>query len=276
MKRWLVLLYGLANYGVFLGIFLYMLGFIGGFGVPRALDGPRSAPLSEAVLVDLLLVLIFGLQHSVMARPTFKRWWTRLIPEPMERSTYVLATNVALALMFWQWRPLGMVIWDVEQPQLRAALWTLYGAGWLTVLATTWLINHFDLFGLRQVWLYFRGRPYTAIPFATPGPYRLVRHPLYVGWLLAFWATPTMGLAHLVFALGMTAYILVAIRLEERNLAQFYGEFYQSYRQRVPMLIPHLPMFGLKPAANSPAAAPVASDLADEVTLDWRCPAGEI
>jgi protein-S-isoprenylcysteine O-methyltransferase Ste14 len=272
MKRWLVLLFGLANYGLFLGIFLYMLGFIGGFAVPRTLDGPRTVPLTEAVPIDLLLLAVFALQHSVMARPTFKQWWTQFVPAPIERSTYVLATDLALALMFWQWQPLGMEIWNVEQPMLRAALWTLYAVGWLTVLVTTFLINHFDLFGLRQVWLYFHGRPYTSLPFATPGPYRLVRHPLYVGWLLAFWATPTMGLAHLVFALGMTAYILVAIRLEERNLAEYHGEFYRAYRQRVPMLMPRMPSKPAIPAADvadAAVAAPVGIDSADDVTLDW-------
>jgi protein-S-isoprenylcysteine O-methyltransferase Ste14 len=185
------------------------------------------------------LIAIFGLQHSVMARPGFKRWWTKLIPTPMERGAYMLATNLALALMFWQWRPMGGAIWEIHNPVGQAVAWSLFASGWMMVLYTTFLINHFDLFGLRQVWLYFRGRDYAPLPFVTPGPYRFVRHPLYIGWLLAFWATPTMTAAHLVFALGMTAYILIAIRFEERDLVEFHAG-YAEYRRRVPMFIPRL------------------------------------
>jgi protein-S-isoprenylcysteine O-methyltransferase Ste14 len=181
----------------------------------------------------------------------------------------VLATNLALAALFWQWRPLGMIVWNFEHAWVRTGFWTLYAAGWLTVLATTYLIDHFDLFGLRQVWLCFRKRPYTSIRFVTPGPYRLVRHPLYVGWLLVFWATPTMGLAHLMFALGMTAYILVAIQLEERNLAQFYGESYRNYRQRVPMLIPRLKL-SAPPVAAPVAAATIPAGSEEDETLEWN------
>jgi methanethiol S-methyltransferase len=238
MKRWSVLLFGTVNYVLFLGVFLYAVGFIGGFAVPRGIDGPVSSPLGEAVVVNLLLLLVFALQHSLMARPAFKQWWTRVVPTPVERSTYVLFSNLALVLLFWQWRPMGGIVWDVQQPVLRGAIWCVFAAGWLIVLISTFLINHFDLFGLRQVWLYFRGRPYTHLPFATPGLYRLVRHPLYVGWLLAFWAVPTMGFAHFVFAAGMTAYILVAIRFEEHDLSQYHGESYDAYRRSVPMLIP--------------------------------------
>jgi methanethiol S-methyltransferase len=236
MKRWMVLLYGLVSYTIFLGVFLYAAGFVGGF-VARPLDGPRAAPLAEAVLINLALLLLFAVQHSLMARPGFKQRWTRLVPVAIERSTYVLFTNLVLILLFWQWRPMGGVIWDFQQPMLRAAAWTMFATGWLTVLVTTFLINHFDLFGLRQVWLYFRRRQYTHLPFVTPGPYRFVRHPLYIGWMMAFWCTPTMTMAHLVFAFGMTAYILVAIRLEERDLLHFH-EGYAAYRRRVPMLIP--------------------------------------
>jgi protein-S-isoprenylcysteine O-methyltransferase Ste14 len=239
MKRWLVLLYGVVNYVVFLGVFLYLVGWIGGFVVPTRLDGPATTPLAAALVINALLVLLFGLQHSVMARPGFKRWWTQYVPQPVERSTYVLASNVALAVMFWQWRPLGGAIWSVESDAGRIALWGLFAVGWLVVLGATLLINHFDLFGLRQVWLYFRGRPYTHLPFATPGPYRIIRHPLYVGWLMTFWATPTMTAAHFVFALGMTAYILVAIRYEERDLIDAYPG-YAEYRRRVGMLTPRL------------------------------------
>ena len=237
MKRWSVLAYGVVCYALFFATFLYLAGWIGGFVVPTTLDGPATSPLAVAAVINAGLILIFGLQHSVMARPAFKRRWTRFIPQPIERSTYVLATNAALALMFWQWRPLGGVIWNVEHPTGRAALWGLFGLGWLTILVTTFLINHFDLFGLRQVWLYFRGRPYSHLPFVTPGPYRFVRHPLYIGWLMAFWATPTMTAAHLVFALGMSAYILIAIGYEERDLIKFHAG-YADYRRQVPMLVP--------------------------------------
>jgi len=248
MKRWLVLLYGVVNYVLFLGVFLYLVGWLGGFVVPTQLDGPATTPLGVALVIDVLLVLLFGVQHSVMARPGFKRWWTQYVPQPAERSTYVLASNVALAVMFWQWRPLGGVIWNVESDVGRFALWGMFAVGWLVVLGATVLINHFDLFGLRQVWLCFRRRPYTHLPFATPGPYRVIRHPLYVGWLITFWATPTMTAAHFVFALGMTAYILVAIRYEERDLVEAHPA-YAEYRQRVGMFVPKLPSAERRPEA---------------------------
>jgi protein-S-isoprenylcysteine O-methyltransferase Ste14 len=234
---------------MFLGVFLYGVGFVGGFLTPTSLDGSvaggveelQPEALAKAVLINLALVAVFGLQHSVMARPAFKRWFTRWIPEPMERSTYVLATNLALGLLYWQWRPMGGLVWHIEETWARSVLWSLFAIGWLTVLVTTFLINHFDLFGLRQVWLYFRGRPYTPLPFVTPWPYLIVRHPLYVGWLMAFWATPTMTIAHLLFAGTLTVYILMAIRLEERDLMTFHRA-YADYRRRVPMLIPRWPM----------------------------------
>ncbi len=238
MKRFLVLAYGVVSYLVCLGVFLYLAAFIGNLWVPRSIDSTPVAPLGRAVLTDALLIALFGLQHSIMARPTFKRRWTKFVPEPIERSTYVMFTNAALILLFTFWQPLGGPVWEVQDLAGRAALWTLYALGWLTVLATTFLINHFDLFGLRQVWLYFRGKPYTHIGFRTPGPYQWVRHPLYVGWITAFWATPTMTLTHVVFALGLTTYILIAIPFEERNLIQFHGKSYADYRRRVPMLIP--------------------------------------
>lgn len=237
MKRWAVLLYGTLNYAISLGVMAYTAGFIGGFLVPTRLDGSAGSPLVEALLVNSLLITIFGLQHSVMARPGFKRWWTKMMPTSMERSTYMFATNLALALMFWQWRPMGGVIWEVHSAVGQAGAWSLFALGWLTVLYTTFLINHFDLFGLRQIWLYFRGRDYAPLPFVTPGPYRFVRHPLYIGWLLTFWATPTMTAAHLVFALGMTTYILIAIHFEERDLVEFH-EGYAEYRRQVPMFVP--------------------------------------
>jgi protein-S-isoprenylcysteine O-methyltransferase Ste14 len=252
MHRIGVFLYGVVAYACFLATFLYAMGFVGGFGVPRSIDSQAEGPFGVALLVDLLLLGLFALQHSVMARPAFKRWWTRIVPEPAERSTYVLASSLALALLFWQWRPVGGVVWQVDHAVGRAVLHAVFAAGWLTVLVTTFLINHFDLFGLRQVWLHLRGEPYRPLGFVTPGPYRHVRHPLYVGWLFAFWATPTMTAAHLVFALATTAYILIAIRLEERDLGAIHGEQYAQYRRSVPMLIPRVRV------AREPAATPLA------------------
>jgi protein-S-isoprenylcysteine O-methyltransferase Ste14 len=240
MHRIGVFLYGILSYACFFATFLYAIGFVGGFGVPHSIDSAAEGPLATALLVDVLLLAGFALQHSVMARPAFKRWWTRIVPEPAERSTYVLASSVALLLLFWQSRPIGGLVWQVEHPVLVAALYGLSGAGWLLVLVATFLINHFDLFGLRQVWFHLRGEPYRPLGFVTPGPYRHVRHPLYVGWLLAFWATPTMTVAHLLFAITTTAYILIAIRLEERDLGEIHGERYAEYRRSVPMLVPRL------------------------------------
>jgi len=240
MQRIAVFVYGVLSYACFFATFLYAVGFIGGFGVPRSIDSPAEGTVVAAVLVDVLLLAVFALQHSVMARPAFKRWWTRIVPEPAERSTYVLFSSLALLLLFWQWRPIGGVVWQVETPAVAAALYGLFAAGWLIVLVTTFLINHFDLFGLRQVWFYLRGEPYRPLGFVTPGPYRHVRHPLYVGWLLAFWATPTMTVAHLLFAAMTTSYILIAIRFEERDLLEFHGERYAEYRRSVPMLVPRV------------------------------------
>jgi methanethiol S-methyltransferase len=194
--------------------------------------------LAQALLIDVGLLGLFALQHSIMACPAFKRWWTTFVPAPVERSTYVLFSSLALLLLFWQWQSMGGTIWHVENSTARLLLYGLFTFGWLLVLVSTFLINHFDLFGLRQVYLYLRGKEYTALNFATPWPYKLVRHPLYVGWLFAFWATPTMTAAHLVFALVTTAYILIAIRLEEQDLLAAHGEAYAEYRRHVPMLVP--------------------------------------
>ncbi|MBU8977600.1 MULTISPECIES: methanethiol S-methyltransferase [unclassified Lysobacter] len=240
MKRSLILLYGVFCYAVFFATFLYAIGFVGNLWVPKAMDSPRETSLAAALTINLGLLALFALQHSVMARPAFKRAWTRVIPESAERSTYTLLSSLALIVLFWQWRPLGGVVWDVQNEAGRALLLAACAFGWMLVLVSTFLINHFDLFGLRQVWLQFRGRPYTPLPFKTPGPYRLVRHPLYVGWFFAFWATPTMTVTHLVFALMTTAYILVAIRLEERDLIDALPE-YATYRREVPMLVPRVP-----------------------------------
>jgi len=242
-------LFGTLSYTIFLGSFLYAIGFVGNVLVPKSIDSSPAGSLPEALLVDLALLGLFAVQHSVMARPAFKHWLTRVVPPPMERSTYVLLSSLALLLLFWQWRPIGGTVWNVADPAGRTALYALCALGWTTVLVTTFLIDHFDLFGLRQVWLFLRGRPYTHLPFTTPGPYRHVRHPLYVGWFLAFWATPTMTTAHFFFAAMTAAYILVAIRFEERDLEAAHGTPYAEYRRRVPMLIP-----GLR--ARRPAAAP--------------------
>jgi protein-S-isoprenylcysteine O-methyltransferase Ste14 len=237
MNRLIAFLYGVVSYAVFFVTFLYAAGFIGNVVVPKTLDGAPAGSLGVSLLVDLGLLAIFALQHSVMARPAFKRQWTRIVPEPIERSTYVLASSLAMLFMFWQWRPLGGIVWDVENPAGRAMLHALFASGWLLVLYTTFLINHFDLFGLRQVWLHLQGRVYTRLRFTTPGPYKLVRHPLYVGWLVAFWATPTMTATHLLFAAVTTAYIVIAVRLEERDLVEAHPQ-YADYQARVPMLIP--------------------------------------
>lgn len=238
MKRVLFFAYGVAAYLIFLATFVYAFAFVGGFGVPRTLDGPLEGSLLSALAIDCGLLTIFAVQHSVMARRWFKQRWTRIVAPAIERSTYVLAASLALMLLFWQWRPLGIQVWSIENTAVRDLLWTGFVAGWLTVLAVTFLINHFDLFGLRQVWLALIGRPYTRISFRTPLPYRYVRHPLYFGFLLAFWMTPSMTLAHLVFAIATTAYIVVAIQFEERDLVREHGPAYEQYRRSVPMLLP--------------------------------------
>ena len=237
MSRLLVFVYGVISYSVFLVSYLYAVGFVGNFMVPKSLDSAPTAPLGTALLINLGLLGLFAVQHSVMARPAFKRQLLRLIPQATERSTYVLVSSLALILLFWQWSPLGGVIWDVQDSSARAVLYGLFGFGFLLVLVVTLLINHFDLFGLRQVWLNLRGREYTSLNFVTPGPYRLIRHPLYLGWLFAFWATPTMTVTHLLFAVMTTAYIFVAIQLEERDLIEAHPQ-YVEYKRRVPMMIP--------------------------------------
>ena len=237
MKRWLIFLYGVLSYAIFFGTFLYAIGFVGNLGVPKSIDSVRETSLPMALLINAGLLGLFAIQHSVMARPAFKRWWTRIIAKEAERSTYTLLSSLALIALFAFWEPIGGVVWHVESTVGQALLYAGFAFGWLLVLVSTFLINHFDLFGLRQVWLQLRRRPYTPLPFKTPVLYRYVRHPLYVGWFFAFWCTPTMTVAHLVFAIATTAYILIAIQLEERDLVAEHAE-YAQYRKRVPMLVP--------------------------------------
>ncbi len=249
MKRWLYLAYGVAGYLAFLGIYAYFAAFTGNFLVPNTIDAPVTTPLVAAVAINLLLVGAFAAQHSIMARPAFKQLWTRIVPQPIERTTYVMLSNLATVLLIWQWRPIDAVVWDVRQPIARGALWGLFAAGWLAVPLVSLLINHFDLFGLRQVWLYFRGRPYTALPFRTPLAYAHVRHPLYLAWGLAFWAIPTMTAGHLLFAASLSIYMALAALVEERDLVAHFGHSYHRYRQSVPMFVPKL-----RPAPSIDAA----------------------
>ena len=242
MPRTSALIYGVVCYLVFFGTFLYLCAFLGNFVVPKTIDSVASADAADAPLtaamINLLLIAAFGLQHVVMARPAFKDVWTKYVPQPVERSTYVLLSSLLLVLLVWQWRPMPEVIWSVGPAIGRGVLWGVFGVGWLTVLVSTLLIDHFDLFGLRQVYLYWAGREYTSPPFKTMFLYNYIRHPLLLGWMIAFWATPDMTAGHLLYAVATTVYMLVSIPLEERDLLRFLGEPYRQYRERTPMLIP--------------------------------------
>jgi protein-S-isoprenylcysteine O-methyltransferase Ste14 len=240
-RRILAVGYGVLSYLVFLVSFCYAIGFVGGIVVPRTVDhGIDGAPFGVALLINTVLLGLFAIQHSVMARPAFKRWWTRFVPPVIERSTYVLLASLVLLLLYWQWRTMPAVVWQVDQPAVRVLLWTLFAAGWATVLAATFMINHFELFGLRQVFAAWRAAPSGETGFRATLLYRLVRHPLMLGFLIAFWATPVMTAGHLLFAIATTGYILIALQLEERDLIAELGDSYRVYRNSVPMLVPGL------------------------------------
>jgi len=238
MSRLTAFMYGLAAYLVFFVTFLYAIGFVSGLVVPKTIDTGAIVPLAEAFIVNVLLMSLFAVQHSVMARKQFKQWWTRYVPKSVERSTYVLLASLALLLLFWQWRPISSVVWQVADPQLAMAVTALSFVGWLLVLTSTFLINHFELFGLHQVVNNLAGRGMPEPRFKTPVLYKVVRHPIYLGFIIAFWITPVMTVGHLLFAAVTTAYIFVGIALEERDLAELFGDEYRRYRQRVSMLIP--------------------------------------
>ncbi|MBD2363590.1 isoprenylcysteine carboxylmethyltransferase family protein [Anabaena minutissima FACHB-250] len=240
LNRIIVFIYGVISYVIFFVTLIYTAGFLGNIVVPKSIDSIPQLPLLSALIINGGLLGLFGIQHSVMARQGFKQWWTKFINKAAERSTYVLLSSLALMFLFWQWQPMGGVIWNIQNQVGQLMFWLLFGIGWLILFLSTFLINHFDLFGLRQVYLYLQGQEYTQLEFQTPWLYNYVRHPLYVGWLLIFWSTPNMTATHLVFALLTTIYILVAIQFEERDLINIHGETYATYRQRVPMLIPFM------------------------------------
>lgn len=241
MGKILAFLYGVVSYAIFFGTFLYAIGFVEGRVVPKTIDSGPAGALIPSLAVDVALLGVFAVQHSLMARPAFKTWWTKFVPPQVERSTYVLFASLALVLLYWQWRPLPQAIWTIANPNVAAALMAISMLGWLMVLASTFLINHFDLFGLHQVWAYASGKATPPAEFRTPLFYKVVRHPLYLGFIVAFWSTPTMSLGHLLFALATTAYILIAIQLEEHDLVAVFGETYLAYKRRVSMIIPWIP-----------------------------------
>jgi len=241
MKKLIFFIYGIICYVIFFGSFLYAIGFVGNYIVPKSIDSAPQVSLTQALLTNAILLGLFAIPHSVMARQGFKKWWTKFVPETIERSTYVLFSSLLLLLLFWKWEPMGGVIWSVENESTILFLNILSFAGWFIVLISTFLINHFDLFGLRQVYFYLAGKEFSGYKFSTPLFYKFVRHPLYLGFIIAFWATPTMSAAHLLFAIGTTAYILLAIQFEEKDLTNAYGEQYTNYKSKVSMIIPMPP-----------------------------------
>lgn len=238
MSRLAALVYGLLCYVFFLVVFLYAIGFVGNFIVPKSIDSGVPTSLSSAILANVLLLSLFAVQHTVMARPAFKQVFTKVVPKPVERSTFVLFASLCLATVFWQWMPLPELVWNVQQPMARSFLWGLFGVGWLIVLLATFMINHFELFGMQQVVLHFIGRQRGPEAFTTRGLYKYIRHPIMLGFLIAFWATPQMSQGHLLFAVVTTGYILFGITMEERDLLRAHPETYNKYRQEVSMLFP--------------------------------------
>ncbi len=238
MGRVLAFIYGVVVYAVMFLTFLYLFAFLANILVPKSIDTGVATSFGLAFAINAGLIILFGVPHSVMARPGFKQWWTQIVPEPIERSTYVLVSTLLTILLFWQWRPMGGIVWQVDAAWAQGTLWGLFVVGIVLLFASTFVINHFDLFGLRQITLNLLKKPYTELGFRVTFFYKFIRHPLYIGWFLIFWATPQMSVGHLLFAIGMSAYILIAVRYEERDLVQVLGENYSNYQRRVPMFIP--------------------------------------
>jgi len=238
MGKIISFLYGVISHVLFLLVFMYMVAFLGNFIVPKSIDSGAVGAFGLALIVNILLLALFTIPHTIMARPGFKQWWTTIVPKHIERSTYVMISNLLMILLMWQWQPMVGVVWSVENPVGAPILWSLFGIGWVSIVISSFMINHFDLFGTRQVYLHLLNREYSPLEFKTRGFYNYTRHPLMVGWIVAFWSTPDMTVGHLVFAIGTTVYILIAIQIEERDLVKFHGEAYESYRRRVSMIVP--------------------------------------